>query len=203
MMKLSGARRTIHAQAFASRPQRIHFIGWNPGYNRQPMAGTAGRAKRNWILVIVGMAFYVGAFFLIAAQDVHPSQGSRGYPGYFCALITLMNPWGHDALDSLQRGPIEYFGTLFSGWINPLFLLALVVTLLRPKGRLAFALRIALLLMFAACWVVFYKLSLYPREGYFVWMAGMLLVIFAAPGARPAREAVAIGNAVDHQVSIS
>jgi hypothetical protein len=159
--------------------------------------------RRNWILVIVGIALWVGAFFLIAARDVHPSAGDRGYPGYFCAFITLVNPWGHDAVHSMREEPLQFFAILFSGWINPVFLITLLVSLFRPKGRLALVLRIVLLVMFTACWVAFYKLSLYPREGYFVWMAGMLVVMFAAPGTRAAEEIPKFDRPIDNRVSIS
>jgi hypothetical protein len=159
--------------------------------------------KKNWILVLAGMALYIGAFFLVAARDANPSRGTTGYPGWFCAFITLSDPWEHDALKSIREGPVEFFSMLFSGWINPLFLVTLLVSLLRPKGRLAFALRIVLLLMFPACWIVFYKLSLYPREGYFVWMLGMLLVTFAAPGARSSRQAPKSELTIDNRVGIT
>ena len=159
--------------------------------------------KKNWILVALGLALYAGAFFLIGARDAHASAGDRGYPGWFCAFITLVNPWGHDGLTLLQESPIEYLSLLFSGWINPLFLITLGTQLVRPMGRPAFVLRLLLLLMFPACWIVFYKLSLYPREGYFVWIAGMLLVMFTVPRARAARPAANIISTVDNRVSIS
>lgn len=143
--------------------------------------------KRNWILVVVGMAIYVGAFFLIGARDAHPSPGDRGYPGYFCAYITLVNPWGHDGMTALREDAVQYFAVLFSGWINPLFLITLLASWLRPKGRPALVLRVALLIMLIAPWVVFYRLSLYPREGYFLWTVGILLVMFSVLGARLAR----------------
>ena len=159
--------------------------------------------RKNWILVLVGMALWVGSFFLIAVQEATTSLGGSGYRGYLCAFLTLTNIWGHDAINLLREGPVEYFGFLFSGWINPLFLVTLCLSLWRPKGRLAVVLRIVFLLMLPACWVVFYKMNLYPREGYFAWMAGMLLVTFAAPGARVSREAARIEPAVGIQARIS
>jgi hypothetical protein len=159
--------------------------------------------KKNWILVLVGMALYVGAFFLVAAQDANASRGTTGYPGWFCAFITLVNPWGQDGLNLLRQGAVQYFSVLFSGWINPLFLITLLVSLLRPKVRLASVLRIVLLLMFPACWIVFYKQSLYPREGYFLWVVAMLLVTFSAPGARARHEAPKSPRAIDNRVGIT
>ena len=151
----------------------------------------------------VGLALYVGAFFLIAAHDADSSFSARGYPGWFCALITLRNPWGHEGLDLLRQSRLVYFSLLFSGWINPLFLILLLAQLVKPKGRLAFVLRILLLLMFPACWIVFISMGLRPREGYFLWTAAMLLVMFAVPRARAAPPAAKIAPAVDNRVSIS
>jgi hypothetical protein len=159
--------------------------------------------KKSWILVGLGMALYIGAFFLIAAHDAHTSASDRGYPGWFCAVITLINPWGHDGLTLLRESPLQYFALLFSGWINPLFLLTLLAQLVRPKGRLAFVLRIVLLVTFPACWIVFFSMNLYPREGYFAWTAAMLLVVFAVPRARAARKSLQVEPAVDNRVSIS
>lgn len=159
--------------------------------------------RKNAILVVVGMAIYIGAFFLIAAREVHASAGNSGYPGWFCAFDTLVAPWGHDARSTIGEDPVQFFSMLISGWINPLFLATLAVALVWPKSRLGFVLRILVLLMFIACWVVFYKMTLYPREGYFLWTLGMLLVMFSAPGARAPREAAKVEPAVDSRVSIS
>ena len=106
--------------------------------------------KKNGTFVVVGLALYVGAFFLVAAHDADSSSSfsGRGYPGWFCAAITLRNVWGHEGLDLLRQSRLVYFSLLFSGWINPLFLITLLAQLVRPKGRLAFVLRILLLLMF-------------------------------------------------------
>ena len=161
--------------------------------------------KKNWTFVVVGLALYVGAFFLVAAHDADSSSSFsvRGYPGWFCAAITLRNVWGHEGLDLLRQSRLVYFSLLFSGWINPLFLITLLAQLVRPKGRLAFVLRILLLLMFPACWIVFIQMGLRPREGYFLWTAAMLLVMFAVPRARAAPPAAKIAPAVDNRVSIS
>jgi hypothetical protein len=37
-----------------------------------------------------------------------------------------------------------------------------------------------MLLMIPCCWVVFHDEKLYPREGHFVWIIGMLLVLFSS-----------------------
>ncbi len=131
----------------------------------------------NRVLLLIGMVLYIASFFLTAVKDAYASPSASGYPGYLCAYLTLLTPWGHDGMRMLQRDPLGYFGILFSGWINPVFLIT-VVLVLRHK-RLGAILRIVLLLMFVACWVVFYKEHLRPQIGYFLWTAAMLLALFS------------------------
>jgi hypothetical protein len=41
-------------------------------------------------------------------------------------------------------------------------------------------LRNVILLMLPFCWIVFLYRHIYPREGYFLWTGGMLLVLFSS-----------------------
>jgi hypothetical protein len=65
---------------------------------------------------------------------------------------------------------VEPFSIASSGFINPLFF----AWVFRPPK----VLRTVLLAMMPFCWVVFYLEPLYPREGYFLWTASMLAVLF-------------------------
>jgi hypothetical protein len=142
--------------------------------------------KRYWILILLGMVLFVVSFFLIAVREAGATQSGSGMRGYTCAYVALLSPWGSDGLRMLREGPVDYFAVLFSGWINPVFLLTVVVLLIRPSGALAKVLRGVLLVMFLACWIVFYKEHLHPRAGYFLWTAAMLLALFADKLVRPA-----------------
>jgi hypothetical protein len=75
--------------------------------------------------------------------------------------------------------PFEYLAVLVSGWINPVFLIATVLALSPRRQGLARAFRTIVVVMIPFCWIVFYCDSVYPREGYFLWTAGMLVVLFA------------------------
>jgi hypothetical protein len=151
--------------------------------------------KINRILLLIGMVLYIGSFFLIAIKDAQASPSASGYAGYWCAYVTLLSPWGHDGLRMLQESPVDYFAVLISGLINPVFLITVVLLLRKPNSRLAATLRVVVLCMFAACWIVFYKEHLRPQAGYFLWTAAMLLVLFSNVFSRADRELNTTANA--------
>jgi hypothetical protein len=129
-----------------------------------------------WVLFCIGLAIYVGAFFLPAVGEQH---GPGGVRGYICAEIALVTPWGHDGWDILHDYPFRYFCLLISGWINPIFLITALLLLVNKARKLAAVLRIILLMMIPFCWIVFHYENLSPRLGHFLWILGMLLVLFA------------------------
>jgi len=124
------------------------------------------------------LAAYVGSFFLTAVKDASAPQGA-GFTGYWCALTTLTAPWGSDGLKEMRREPVEFFSILFSGWINPVFLITLFVRWRRPNGRLAWVLGVIFVIMLPSCWIVFAKAHARPSVGYFVWTIAMLTAVFA------------------------
>jgi hypothetical protein len=141
------------------------------------------------VVLLTGMVLYIGSFFLIAIKDAQASPSASGYAGYWCAYVTLLSPWGHGGWSMLSEEPVNYFAVLLSGWINPLFLATVVLVLLKPNGRLAATLRVVVLFMFGACWVVFYKEHLRPQAGYFLWTAAMLLAVFSTVWLGPSGKA--------------
>ena len=144
-------------------------------------------------LLLLGFAVYAASFPLVAVKET--GSGGASFIGYRCALLTLTAPWGQGAPEMLHDKPGEYFAWLFSGWINPFFIAAMVASLVRPKGRIAAILRIVTLLMFAACWFVFYMERLRPHTGYFLWTGGMLLVLLPSMFSTENRELKAAGGA--------
>jgi hypothetical protein len=140
-----------------------------------------GRALR-WVtsrgtLVAVGLSLYVASFFLLAIGDfgrlVEPVRG------YFCAEIALVSPFSEDMRSLLHEKPIEYFSVLGSGLINPLFLTTFFLQLFRVRPRAVVVLRNLTIVMIPLCWVVLRYERFYPREGHVLWIAGMLLTLFA------------------------
>lgn len=138
--------------------------------------------RRNWILVVLGLALFSAAFYLPAVKEVSASATDKGIVGYKCALLALELPWGKDGFKILHDTPGMYFSILISGWINPAFLIVLVLVLIKPGSRVFWALRVVVLLMFIACWVVFSQVHLHPQMGYYLWMAGILLALFSPMG---------------------
>ena len=123
----------------------------------------------------VGVAVYILSFFVPAMGGTRESGGA---PGYSCAWYAFVLPLrGFDGY--FQSEHLEYFSLLVSGWINPVFIAAAVLALSRKLGRLFVVLRAALVVMIPFCWVVYYKEESYPREGHFLWILGMLLVLFS------------------------
>jgi hypothetical protein len=121
---------------------------------------------------------YAASFFLVAASGPgstleHPNP----HRGYSCAWEALVVPWVFT--DSWSQGvlPILMPFLVASGWTN-LFFAASILALWRNQRRLFAILRILVLLTIPASWVVFY-FGVHPREGYFVWTIGMLLVLFS------------------------
>lgn len=136
--------------------------------------------KRNQVGLVVAMAIFVGSFFGNAAVSMSNFISGAAVPGYFCAEITFLMPWSDDGMKLLHEHPLGYIAMLLSGWINLIFLITVILLFRHRAHRLVNAFRIALLLMFPACWIVFFSQNLRPRYGYFLWTAGMLLALFSS-----------------------
>jgi hypothetical protein len=136
---------------------------------------------------LIGLLLYIASFFLTAVKE-SGSDSSAGYHGYWCAYTTLVGPWGHSGMELIREEPLLYFAILFSGWINPLFLIAAVMLWAKPNGRASAFLRIVVVLLLPACWVVFREYKVWPRPGYWLWTAAMLVVLFSTMLAREKRD---------------
>ncbi len=128
--------------------------------------------KRRHILWI-GLLLYVVSFFLVAI--VHSFTGIA-VRGYSCATSALFSPWEPDATFD---GRFDFLSTLISGWINPVFLITAIFVFLGRPHRLIAVMRVLVVVMVPFCWVVFHYEGVYPREGHFGWIVGMLLALFS------------------------
>src|SRR5262249_568064 len=99
---------------------------------------------------------------LTAVKEAAAAPSDKRIPGFLCAYVTIVLPWTSDGLRMLRHEPVDYFAILLSGWINPVFLFTFLLLLINPRNRVAGTLRIVLLCMFAACWIVFYYEHLRP-----------------------------------------
>jgi hypothetical protein len=127
-----------------------------------------------------GVLLYAVSFFLAAvAGDVISSPPARGY---HCALYALLIPLGDfSGGPPLTHTTFELVSLFISGWINPVFLLAVAVGFLTQRRSMIVFFRTVVVLMMPFCWVVFLYEHLYPREGYVLWTLGMLLTMFSQP----------------------
>jgi hypothetical protein len=121
----------------------------------------------------IGLSLYALSFFLVAVKDSLFGITMRGYE---CALNTLFGPWEPDAH---SQGRLSFLSLLISGWINPVFLITAIFVLFSRLQAVTAVLRFVVVLMMPFCWVVFHYEGVYPREGHFVWVFGMLLVLFS------------------------
>jgi hypothetical protein len=106
-------------------------------------------------------------------------------PGFLCAVYAFSYPLDEARLALFHNVPlpiglVPYFSLLIAGWINPVFLITAFLMLARTHQRLVVILKVAVVLLIPFTWLFFATFgALYPREGYFVWVAGMLLVLFS------------------------
>lgn len=133
-----------------------------------------------WIFLLGGIALFAVSFKLPAIRQVAKS-GATGstLTGYDCAVLALIQTWGKEGLTLLHSDPVNYFSVLLSGWINPVFVIAILVLLIRPAARMNSVFRVVLPLMFIFCWIVFYKIHFSAYVGYWVWMTGILMAVFS------------------------
>lgn len=127
-----------------------------------------------------GVLLYVVSFFLFAAAL--PIPESSPYPGFSCAYLAFFFPLqsGHTLSGTPFHGKLLAFISLvISGWINPVFIVTAVLDLSGQYRRTVWVLRILVLVMIPCCWIFFYAFHLYPREGHFLWILGMLLALFS------------------------
>jgi CDP-diglyceride synthetase len=138
-----------------------------------------------WIFLLLGIGLFAFSFTLPAIRETaKPGVASNLMQGYDCAVTALLVPWGKDGFTIMRSDPLSYFSILLSGWINPLFVLAVIFVLVRPAWRINSAFRVVVSLLFIFCWVVFFKIHFRAYTGYWVWMTGVLLALWSQAGTR-------------------
>lgn len=138
-----------------------------------------------WLALLAGLVLFAVSFNMVAVKEASSKGNTAGILGYKCATLSLSAPWGgSDSVKMRRDSPLLWFSLLISGWINPAFVLGLVVMFLAPNRRWALVLRCLIALMFIFCWIFFYKVRLVPVQGFYTWMIGVLLGLFSNPRAR-------------------
>ena len=122
----------------------------------------------------LGFCIFVAAFFLSAVRDSGPLTASSSlFKGWECANIALTATFQRDTYES------SGFLAAMSGWINPLVLLYLGLSLAAKFGRLRRFLAVAILVCMVATWIFFAIDHLLPMIGHFLWIVGALLILIA------------------------
>lgn len=127
----------------------------------------------------IGILLYVVSFFLLAVS--WPIPHSSATPGFFCAVWALVVPLREATLSGspFQYKPFALVFLFVSGLINPVFIATAFLDLAGQYERTVRVLRIVVLAMIPFCWMSFNSFGLYPREGHYVWILGILTVLFS------------------------
>jgi hypothetical protein len=142
----------------------------------------------NRALYSLGLVLYVLSFFFVATGD--PKGPTGRMMGYECAYLAVETSIAEapfspnwDPRDSV----LMYISTVISGLINPVFLVYVTLASVKRAPRTARVLKFAIVSMIPFCWVVFYYLGIYPREGHFLWLIAMLLVLLSIRKQAPSK----------------
>jgi hypothetical protein len=139
--------------------------------------GAGSDSTQKWVrrvLVVAGLLVYFWSFFPTAVNGL----GGDRFRGGFCAYFTLVWPWT-DGLHDSQTDPVSFLSMLFSGWVNPTFLLICIMPPFAVLRALAKWLLKPLWVVCAlSCWVVFLKDHMTPTWGYYLWTLGMVMILF-------------------------
>jgi hypothetical protein len=131
----------------------------------------------------LGLLLYAASFFLsfVGGRGIYTPKPPSGAD---CAFDWFFFPWIYVHFHSMGSfwtdAPIENVSIAISGWINPVFFIAVLFQVIGKALELTRILRNVILLMFPFCWIGFMYWHVYPREGYFLWIGAMLLVLFSS-----------------------
>jgi len=133
-------------------------------------------------------AFWVGLFAYSTSFFI-PFVGGTGVytpklpTGADCAIDWFFFPWIYIHLHNLDKflsdAPVGNVSVALSGWINPIFVLAVLCAVLGRTPLLTTILRTVIFIFLPFCLPIFLVQHIYPREGYVLWVTGMLLVLFS------------------------
>jgi hypothetical protein len=147
-----------------------------------PVKRGSGQALVFW----TGLAVYALSFLLHGVGVIPFSGGGSSSPmrGYLCAVNAAFFPLyllvANFASPKLNANEIVgLVAALIGGLINPLFWIT-VVHVVRNRQDTVATLRLVLVVMFLCCGIAFYALGIVPREGFLLWVLGILLVVASA-----------------------
>jgi hypothetical protein len=122
----------------------------------------------------IGIAIYFTSFFL---PGIAIDPDASPWLGFLCAFYALILPFDH----SMKLPGSSAVFLFISGLINPVFIAAAFLKLSGVTPLRATILRTAVLIMlpFTIGFFALDKFSTRPREGYFLWIGAILMVLLA------------------------
>jgi hypothetical protein len=130
--------------------------------------------ERQLAIFFIGLTAYAFSFVLVAVN-----VGPTLIGGFECAIITSQSLLNLLEPRTLLKGDVlKTLALLGSGSVNIIFLVAVIFRWSRRGSRVFAMSRVIVLIMILCCWVVMYGEGAHPREGHFLWIVGMLLVLF-------------------------
>jgi hypothetical protein len=100
-------------------------------------------SKVGRLVLISAIVLFAVSFFLPALGACEACSAPRGY---YCAYFTFCYPWAGEGRRLFSSEPLEWFGFLFSGWINAAFLSALFFLQRNQTARFRVVRKILLLI---------------------------------------------------------
>ena len=94
-------------------------------------------------------------------------------------LIPLFHIHQYSFGTILEDLTLKYVSFASVGWINPIFIVTMILMVVDKTPRLSTIFRFIVFFFIQFCWVALIYRNVYPREGYFLWTAGILLVLFS------------------------
>lgn len=133
------------------------------------------------IVFWVGFSLYVAGLFLpaVGGQGVYapkpPSSLGWAVDSFYFPFVYIH--W-HGFQSFLVNSGFDHISVAISGWINPIFLVTVLLLLMGKASRITSLLRYVVLFLIPFGWIAFMDEHVHPREGYFLWLVGVFLVLY-------------------------
>lgn len=142
------------------------------------------RSRLSLACVLVGLTFVIAGFILPAVRflpDAHtntawgPGSGSLTSSGWECAFVAV---WAA-GVTFVRLPKAEALPTVISGWINPLLLFYLISYIARKLNRVRPYIAGAIVICCVSMWIGLALQHVTLLIGHYLWIAGIVLILFA------------------------
>jgi hypothetical protein len=141
------------------------------------MPETSSYRKLFLVARILGIVVFVIAFLLPACRLGPDAPGSNVFAGWKCASVALTETTSLFGKAVTWPLPEPVILVVLSGWINPIILLVLILSVVPKVSIVRRILGIIVLVAMVGTWIFFAQEKLTPLIGHFLWIAGALLIL--------------------------